>query len=327
MYLRSMLRIFFSNQSYALLGAPLLVAFYGILNFFTRTYLPEAGDQIDLGLWGVHHFDQSITGMILAPLMVGFSGVLINLMFNRNAFFDRNTFLPVLLYCTASAYFPHFYFLNGFGIAQFLIVLSMFNLFRLNQNEDARKVMFNASLFWSLASTFFPPLLLVIPFLYGVMWIFRPFIFKESAALSMGALVPYIYLVAYYVLTKQNYMEVSWTTSSRSVGQVTVIALSSGSLLFVSLSLRTVLKNLTQGSIRLRKILSMSMWLTLAFIAIIALDFFMFKHTGSAALLLPPLMFMIPYGFGQKKLRQETAVLYYIFFLASVSNFFLSYFL
>ena len=322
-----MLRLFFSNQSYALLAAPVIMAVYITLNIFTQTFHPPEVNSIDLGLWGSFNFNQQILGYSIAPVLIIFSAILLNFIFNRNEFFDRNTYLPALLYITAASFFPYFYYLNGLGIAQFFLVLSLFNFFRLNQNEDAKKVLFNGSFLWSLACTVFPPLIFLFPILFVIMWTFRPFIFRESVMLIMGMLVPYIYVVAYYFLSKKDYHAIQLTTSSAHVGQITVVAVSSGILLFVMLSLKSVLRNLQQGSIRLRKIMNMVMWFAFGFVAVTSVDFIFFNHTGSAALLLLPLMFLIPYGFGQKKLRSEAAILYYVFFMASVSNFFISYLL
>lgn len=319
-----MLRLFFGNQSYAMLAAPLLAAAYAILNFFTQTFKPSSANELDLGLWGIVSFNPGIIGSIVSVVLVTVSAILLNMIFNRNEFFDRNTFLPVLLYITASSFFPHFYNFDGFGLSLFIVSLSFWSFFKINQNDDARKAMFNGTILWSLASTFFPMLFLVFPFLFIILWVFRPFKFRESLMIILGTITPLLYVLSYYLITKNYAPNFSMSSSAPHVGQVTVIAVTSGIFLFGMLSMKSVLRNVQQGSIRLRKLNTMILWFIFTFAAITTLDFLFFKHTGSAALLLIPLMFIIPYAFGQKRLRNETAVLYYCFLLTSVSNFFIS---
>jgi len=319
-----MLRLFYGNQSYALFLAPLLVILYFVLNTLTGFFVSDATGNIELGLWGRFSSSNKLFNLIVPPTLIMVSGAVINFIYNRNEFFDRNTFLPVLLYITSSSFFPHFYVLNGFGIALMFQVLSLYYVFQLNQNDDARALVFNAAFFSGIGMTLYPPLTALFPLLFFVVWIFRPFVFRETLMLIIGTGIPFFYAWVYLYLSGKNLDTIVWSTSSLHVGRLTVIAVSSGILLFLLLSMPAAFQNLQRGTIRLRKIFNMLIVLGISFLGIVGIDYFYFRHAGSGALLLIPLMFVIPYAFGQRKLRTESEVLYYLLFGISVSNFFLS---
>lgn len=319
-----MLRLFYGNQSYALLLAPLVIGVYALVNHYLGIYTWPEG-ELDLGLWGqVPRFFPPIS-QVLAGILIFVSASLLNALFNRNEFFDRNTYLPVILYITASSFFPHFYYLSGFGIAAFLLCLSFWSFFQLHQNEDARRIVFNASILWSLAASFFPLLYFMLPFVYFIFWVFRSFKLRESVIIFLGIIIPLIYVGAYHYV-KQDFSFSLWHSSSEiHIGIINVIIVSAAFILLTVLSIGSFLKNLSQGSIRLRKLNTMVMWFSIAFAGVAVSDFILYKHTGSAALLLIPLVFVLPYAFGKKNLRKESAVLFYIFFVLSVGKFFLTY--
>jgi hypothetical protein len=319
-----MLRLFYGNQSYALFLAPVLVVFYAVLNAFTAQFLPQDNGIIGLGFWGNAQISNPLIGKIIAPTLIMISGAVMNVVYNRNEFLDRNTFLPVLLYITSSSFFPHFYTLNGFGIALFLLVMGLVFIFRLNQNDDGRSAVFNASILIGLGMTCYPPLIILFPPLFFIVWVFRPFVFRESLLLILGSATPFLYAWAFLYLTDRNLSSIVWSTSSLSVGRLTVITVSSGIFLFLLLSLPAVLQTIQRGTVRLRKLFTMLFLLGFFTLAIVAVDYFYFHHAGSGGLILIPLMFVIPYAFGQRKLRTESEWLYYVFLGISVSNFFLS---
>lgn len=319
-----MLRLFYGNQSYALLLAPLIIVVYGAVNQILGIYTWPAG-ELDLGLWGKVPRLNPLLSQIIAGTLIFVSSLLLNVLFNRNEFFDRNTFLPVILYIIASSFFPHFYYLSGFGIAAFLLCLSFWSFFQLHQNEDARRIVFNASVLWSFGASFFPLLYFMLPFIYFIMWVFRSFKFRESFIIFLGIIIPLIYVAAYHYI-KGDFSFSLWHSSSEiHIGIINVIIVSVSFILFTLLSLGSFLKNLSQGSIRLRKLNTMVMWFSIALAGVAVSDFILYQHTGSSALLLIPSAFVLPYAFGKKNLRKESAVLFYIFFLLSVGKFFLTY--
>lgn len=319
-----MLRLFYGNQSYALLLAPVLIGVYGGVNHFLGIY-PWPEGSLDLGLWGKAPNLYPLLSQLLAGVLIFVSASLLNALFNRNEFFDRNTFLPVILYITASSFFPHFYYLSGFGIAAFLLCLSFWSFFQLHQNEDARRIVFNASILWSLGASFFPLLYFMLPFVYFIIWVFRSFKLRESVIIFLGIVIPLIYVSAYHYILGDFSFSLWHSSSEIHIGIINVIIVSASFILFTLLSLGSFLKNLSQGSIRIRKLNTMVMWFSIAFTGVAVSDFILYQHTGSSALLLIPSVFVLPYAFGKKNLRKESAALFYVFFLLSVGKFFLTY--
>jgi hypothetical protein len=83
------------------------------------------------------------------------------------------------------------------AMSHFLIIVSLLILFKINQNDDARQYIFNATLLTALAITMNPALqpLLIYPLL--VLLNSRVFIFREFVLYLLGLLLPMIYLTAY----------------------------------------------------------------------------------------------------------------------------------
>ena len=151
-----MVQLFFGNRSFALLFLPVLAAVYIALNVYFPYFQPE--ESAHFGFWGNFLSQSNWISQFLAPLLVLAEAVLINSLFNRNEFMERNTYTPALLYVTCMSVFHCFYFLDGFAIAQFSVVMAVHQLFRLYQNEDGRRHVFNVGFWLGIACTFHPVL-------------------------------------------------------------------------------------------------------------------------------------------------------------------------
>ena len=195
MYLRRVLTIFAGNRSVVLLFLPIIVGIYAALNWFFPHHLPEGNAQF--GFWGELISEKSIISQILAPTAVLMGGVLLNAAFNSHAFFERNNYLPSLLYVLFMSFFHGFYFLNGMSIAALFIILCLRQLYGLEQNTDGRKRVFNAAFLLGVSATVYPMTLVAIPFLFWLMWVIRPFLLRESALALIGFLLPLVYAGIY----------------------------------------------------------------------------------------------------------------------------------
>ena len=69
----------------------------------------------------------------------------------------------------------------------------MIQLFRLYQNEDGRAAVFNAAFFAGISAVVHPPIIMILPFLFIMVWSIRPFVLRESLLLITGFGIPLIY--------------------------------------------------------------------------------------------------------------------------------------
>ena len=234
---------------------------------------------------------------------------------------ESNNFLPALLYVSFLSIFHSFYYLDGFSIAQSLLIIGLYQLLKLNQNEDARRIVFNAAFIIGVACTFYPVLLVIIPFLFWMIWVIRPFIFRESTLIVVGFVIPLIFAGVYGTVYNIHLSgpELSSTSSELWLEDVAVLG---GIVLFM----------IVLGIGRNRRNFSARIYSTKLFRVIIILanfsllltifEYFVFHKKEALSLVFIPLMFFLPYSFGYKKQRGVTTAVFYLLFFFSVGKFF-----
>ena len=318
-----MLKFFHSNRTSVLALIPLILATFFMLNYFTNYHQIEG--QLKLGLWGRYPIENSIVFSIPAVLLVGIGAIVMNNLFNRNDFAEKNNFLPSLLYIVFSSFFYFNYFIDGAGIAHFFLILMLRQLFRLRQKEDGRRLVFNAAFFFGIACTFFPFLILALPFLYFMIWICRPFIFRESALALTGFLVPLVYALLFMYMMDIEISLLSFTSSSKDLHKLDLIIAFVATGLFSLLALKPLLHKFQVSSIRLKKIFRLIILLTILFVGIALIDAVLYQKMQVVSWLIIPLVLIIPQAFGEKKVLITPSIVFYLLFIFSVSKFFIPF--
>lgn len=281
------------------------------------------GNSNHFGMWGDFLPEAHWLSQLIAPLLILLNAIFLNLIFNRNEFLEKNNYLVALLYVTFMSNFHSFYYLDGFAVAQFILGLALFYFFRLNQNEDARKTVFNVAFLFGLASTFYPLFLFSIPLLFSMIWVMRPFVFRESLLTLVGFVIPLIYGGVYGMYFEMKLEPSDFSSTSSELIAIDMIVIGSGIVWFLMFSLKTLFRKMQQGSIRLRKLYNMLLMLVLLAILLTSIDYFAFHKAQTVSLIFIPLLFVLPYGFGYKKQRSIPTMFYYVLFLFSVGKFFI----
>ena len=311
--------IFYRNRPFALLILSFLVVVYVTMNFFIEHHLSEGVGNF--GFWGSWLEQSSWLSRVLAPLLAFGNAILLNALFNRNDFMERSNFLPSMLYVTFLSFFHSFYFLDGFAIAQSLIIIALHQMFKLNQNEDARKLVFNLAFIFGVASTFYPLLLLAIPFLFWMIWVIRPFVLRESILAIIGFIIPLVYAGIYSSVFDLQIDNDHFSSSSLEMGRYELLILAGLIFILILLSLRALLLKVQQCSIRLKKLFRILLIL-MNFALILALvEYFFFDKKEPLSLVFITLMFILPYGFGYKIQRSITTFVFYLVLFFSVGKF------
>lgn len=318
----SVLRIFYGNRPIALYIAPLIVGFYVMVNYFTEYHVPE--ENIHFGFWGTLLNQNSKLSSILAPILVLLNALLLNNTFNKHDFLGKNRFLTSLLYIVFLSFFHTFYFLDGFSIGLTFIILSLHQMFRLNQNEDGRKTVFNVAFLLGIATTFYPLLLVSVPFLFWMIWVIRPFIMRESILTLVGFVIPLIYAGVYEMYFEFSMNSEGFSSNAKELNLEDSLLLAGGVLLLALFSLKTFLLRIKQGSIRLRKLFSVIIMLLIFIFIISSLSYLLFNKKDVFAIIFVPLSFILPYAFGFKTLRLIPSITFYLIFLLSVGKFFVT---
>lgn len=315
-----MVKIFIENRSGVLLLLPVMVVLYAVLNITMGYHVssPVSG----FGFYGELLPESSILSQIFAPLIILVNALLLNSIFNRNGFMEKNNYLPALIYIVGKSYFHSYYFVNGFGLAETFMILAFFQVFKLDQNTDGRKAVFNAAFFAGFAASFYPILLLFFPFLFVIVWILRPFVFRESALIAVGFLVPLIYAGCYSTLFGIPIKGSSFTgfPTEWKFPDLYVIA---GGLFFLGLATISPLsQKLGQSSIRLKKLFRVIAWMILFYTLISGLELLILRKMDAPSYIIGWFTFVVAYGFGLKQVRQFPTFIFYLLMIFSVGKFF-----
>jgi hypothetical protein len=316
-----MIKLFLSNRALVQLILPFLIAGYFVLGFYFGSF--ENTNSINLGVLGSikTNFIISVTTNLV---LIFINGYFLNLLFNRNGFYERNTYIPSLIYIVLMSYFESFYGLNGLVVAHTFFILAIFQLFKLNQNEDARRYVFNAAFFLGVATIVHPPLIIVIPFLYFMVWTVRPFVWRESILLAIGFAVPIVYGTVVYNLSGQALnLKLIKQPVITEIGTLNFYVSLFSIAACIGLSVIGITIKNKKISIRLKK-LTRLLW----FFAIIAgilgaYDLFFFGQIERFSFFLIPVSFFLPYAFTSKTWGGITEFLFYLVIIYSVIKFFI----
>jgi len=302
---------------------PLLLAGYYLCNFYTNFH--SSHPTSNFGMWGTFTTPTHWSFHAASVLLILFSALLLNSIFNRNEFMERNSYLTPLLFISLSSFFHFFYFLEGLSFAQLFLVLTLYQLFKLNQNEDGRRAVFNAGFFFGVACTFYPVLFITLPFLFWMVWLMRPFVTRESALLITGFFIPLVYSGAYSFVFKTTLDQTQFSSSSSGYNALNILVCCSGISLLIAWSLKGLFDKISVSSIRMKKLFRLLLLFILMCLLVIFIDFLSFHKVEAGGLIIISLGFILPYGFGQKSQKAIPTFIFYLIFFYSVSKFFIPY--
>jgi hypothetical protein len=317
-----MLRLFLGNQIAVLLLLPFIVTGYFLLNYYNQYF--EVLPTLDLGYWGKTSFYDVNVLYVLSGLLVTINAVLANLLFNKNEFHDRNSYVISLFYVVLLSFFQSFYQLNGILIAHFFIIIALFQLFQLDNTNDGRRRSFNSGLFLGIASTFHPPFLLALPFLLIMISRVRPFVFREYLLSFLGFILPLIYVLVFIFFSKNliwsDYIKLKHITYQSTTVFWIVVSFFS---LLAFISLITISYKSSKSSLRFKKLISIQRLIMILAIILGIFEFSGYGHYEWFSYFVLPLSFFMPYLFFNKSSTLVGKLLFYGVFSATIAKIFI----
>lgn len=322
-----MIRFFLGNQLIVLLFLPLVIAGYvvlnsGLWNFNTAFF--ELSEFIDLGLWGRFQEPLFFWMKFIPGILVFSNALLLNYLFNTNAFYDKNSYIVSLLYVVLMSFYHSFYQIDGVLIAHLFLIFALFQLFKLENNLDGRKIAFNAGFLFGVAASFHPPLIFSLPVLWLMITRIRPFVFREILLSSIGFIIPLIYG---FILVFWNENQINWNFIETSINysQKQIIFLSSMILFVISALLSLIgmrIKN-SKSSIRFRKLTSIIFLFLFIGVGLGTVEIFFLKQYEWFSFGMISLALFLPFSFFHKSTQVFATILFYATFLFSVAKFFI----
>lgn len=314
-----MIRAFFGNRTFVLFLLPFFIVGYASLQHFLPSHFLKY-DELNLGFFGL--YKENIFTSILSGGFVFLTALVLNNLFNRNEFREKNTYIPSLVYVILASFNDACYHLSGVVVASLLIALALVQIFKLNQNEDGRREVFNAALFFGLSACFYPVLFLLFPLLFIVVWVLRPFVLRESVLMITGFILPVVYagVLAYYTDYELNN---SLFSPSGIVEKRNMFMIAGGPIGVLILSMISpLIQKLNQSGIRLKKLFRIIFFMTIAFSVVFLIELLFMNKLGGAFLLVLPLSMLLTYAFGDKELKPFPTFVFYLIFIISVGKFF-----
>jgi len=316
-----MVKLFFGNRSFALIFLPFIVFMFYVFNIFFGQQ--KNIEHAFFGFLGDLSRLNNIFFQILAPITILINSIMLNNLFNRNEFMENNNFLLSLLYVVAMSFLPSFYFLDNVLLAQTCLILMLSQVFKLNQNKDGRKHTFNAFFFFGVACSIYPNVFLGLPIMFFTVGIFRPFLLREFFLALTGFLLPILYSSLYFFIFKPSKLYSLIFVSDLPENSFADILLFAFLLLFFLIGISKILKKVRSSNIRLKKLFRALFFLLLFSFIYWIIEFFVFKSTKGLGLVIIPLMFIIPYAFGERKVEIGAIIIYYSFFFLALGKFFI----
>lgn len=317
-----MLKIFLGNRAGVLFLIPILVIGYFMLEYQTNHYSINA--MLDYGCWGKLKTGLPFFVKIGAGSLICINAFFINWLFNTNGYFERNHYICSLLYVVLMSFYHSFFNLDGMLISHTFVLLMLYQFYKLNQNHDGRKNVFNGAFFAGIAATFHPPLVLLLPSLFIMVWIIRPFILREFMLVLTGFLLPLFY-AAVYMLYFNYTVDIPFLMqlTHYSVQQVDFLIRAVLFTLLFILGLISIGLRMQKSTIRLKKLVGI-LWVLL-FIGVLlgTLNFFIFKQIEAFSFLVLPLSFFLAFAFTNQTFNWMASILFYATFAYSAFNFFL----
>jgi hypothetical protein len=316
-----MIRLFLENRVGALLTLPFFIGFYILLNSQLPYY--QIVNETNLGFWSSAFSEPIWLNMLLGGLLILTNSIGLNWIFNSHEFLDRNSYIVSLLYVVTMSFYHSFYCIDGLLIAQTFIILMLSQFFRLKQNMDGRKNVFNGFLFAGIAATFHPFMIFTFPILFAMTLIIRSFSFREFFLALGGFLIPLIYALVYqwYFDNELSFQILKNSSNFQLQTDFLVTLIFFGILLALgTFSLRT---RMQKSSIRLKKQIQIIWLLVFVSISFGVVDYIYFHQIERFSLLLIPLSILLTYSFLHKSYGIISSIVFYLTIIYSVVKFFI----
>lgn len=160
---------------------------------------PEAHaplSKLVLELLGRNHYLSAISSVIL----VFVQALIVNQMVNSTKLFDRNNYVPALLYILCASMFTDMLYPSPGLLANTFVALVMLSLSDLWKQQQAFMEIYDVGFLIALASLFYAPALSMLMLMYIALGILRPFSWREWLTALLGILTPYFLIGTYYFM-------------------------------------------------------------------------------------------------------------------------------
>ncbi len=327
-----MIKAFAGNIAFVLVIIPLIIATNLTLELFFNAFNTSelhVTNLLDIRLTPFNYWLNFSMVLVLLSL----NAVLINFTFNSHEFFERNTYLPSLLYVLLVGFFPLSIYVNGELFAQTFAILAINQVFNIRQSEDARKWIFNTSFFLGIAFIFNPVYSAFLIVAYAILFTIRPFVTREFILGLIGFVIPLMWLLLYQLAVQSTSTIETVSFLNNHFGENAAFLdfdrlpywiIISPNLLIVPLlvfSLVYLSRKYTKSSIRFKRLAQSALYFVVAAVIVSALMFVTaesYYYFSIGAVVLP---LVLPYGYLEAKTKTFAAAIIYLLIALHIVKF------
>ena len=267
---------------------------------------------------------------LIALVIIVFSALILNDVINNNEIFNRNTFLPALIYLTAMSAIKEYQVLSPIVISNLFWILAFKRLFNVYRQVPCKKEIFDATLLMLFGGLFYFPSLVMVALVWIALKILRPFVWREWIIPFFAFIIFGIYwLVAliwgdsfnnwldYFTFDSEQYSSINLTISWLYYLMLGVV------LVLVGLSTNQIVRHSKGSSLRFRKIILFFMFIIILTLAIVGLVQYFANENVHILLGAVPLSLLITFYFNYAKKEWLSQLIFYTIFIAILVNIYL----
>ena len=193
-----MIRFFKSLQPATLILIPFILLIFWIRIIFHASPIV---DYKTLPVWAAisHILNRlpSWSNFIFLLGLISFEAIYFNLMLNRHEVHYKNTFLPAFIFALFVSSTPALIQFHPVHLINFFLILIIDRAFTLFKNEFPVSALFDCGFITGIASLIYFPAFVIIPVLFAMLIVLRPFKFKEWLITCIGIFLPYFFISIY----------------------------------------------------------------------------------------------------------------------------------
>lgn len=141
-----------------------------------------------------------LANVFLAGLMTLIQALILNRIINNYNILGKPTYLPALMYVSASSILMPFLILNPVIVCNFLVLWMMSKFMSIYHRSSIQSLMFDLGMIVAIGTLIYFPFVAMMPLLWISLIIFRPFDWREWLVTILGFTTIYFFLAVYYFL-------------------------------------------------------------------------------------------------------------------------------
>ena len=267
---------------------------------------------------------------VIALIIIVISALILNDVINKNEIFNRNTFLPALIYLLFMSAIKEYQVLNPIIISNLFWILAFKRLFNVYSQVPCKKEMFDATVLMLFGGLMYSPSILMLAMVWIALKILRPFVWREWIMPFFAFIVFGVYWTLALIWRNElnNWLDYfTFDSPQYSSIDITILwpyyILLGVVLVLVSISIYIIFTRYKGSSLRFRKIISFFIFIIILTIAILTLIQYFSNENVYTLVGAVPLSLLITFYFNYAKKEWLSQLFFYTIFISILVNIYL----